>query len=418
MTIASCSETYSHALSPAGTVRSPRPSRGPFTIYRVTERASGRQYVGLTCRSLPARSAAHVQQSRRPQNVHLGGLLAAIRAAEAAGQTFSEAFQVEEIASAQTADEAKVLERAWIDRLKTMFPDGFNLMPGGSSIGGPGNAKPVSLVLEDGTRREWPAIGHAIADCNKERSLRGLPLIQPGSAYARFVAGWTVAEALGLSTHSDGRAFRTAVRVGTRECHTLRDASTLTGVSIAVLRSRAHRRRGLSDADLAQDRHSSRRPKLFDSAIVWPTTGERLTASQFADRTCIPKATVIHRWHQAARLGLDFDDTQEISNFLQTGQDRRKILSLHLPDGTVWKGGHRELARRVLASEWEPERSRRLSEAGIRRRLRRLSPDQLSDPSHVAWAFGFQSSGTDDPDPAIFAPFPGSDEPVEEGSTA
>jgi hypothetical protein len=83
-------------------------------------------------------------------------------------------------------------------------------------------------------------------------------------------------------------------------------------------------------------------------------------------------------------------DPKTLCSWLQTHQERRKVIRLVLSDGTTWEGGYRELTRRLLAHpRWEAQRTSRLDESGIRRRLRRQCEAHRADPGRIRWAFGF-----------------------------
>ena len=111
-----------------------------------------------------------------------------------------------------SAIEARRLEAEWIERLNTHCPAGYNLMPGGSSLGGPSNAKSVTVAIPGRGVRTFSTIQDAIAD----RMRTTLPVIQPSTVYARLAMGWSAAEALGYRKHEDGRRLRPAFRFATR----------------------------------------------------------------------------------------------------------------------------------------------------------------------------------------------------------
>ena len=102
---------------------------------------------------------------------------------------------------------------------------------------------------------------------------------------------------------------------------------------------------------------------------------------------------MIHRWHQVRRQLVQAWkrlSPAALHRRLTTRTDRRKVLRLVLPDGRIWTGGERELARRVLDnSRLEAARPRRLSRSGIRRRLRMLTLQDRGNAALVAEAFGF-----------------------------
>lgn len=362
-----------------------------YIIYCIRHRLSFRPYVGMTKRPLKIRVAAHVIQARRKRRVRANGLLQAIRDTHADGMSFAEAFTATVLDTAPDVERARDLERSWIDRLRARQPSGYNAMPGGASVGGPANARSITVDLPDGGRLSWTSIGSAIVACNQALKVSGLRPLLAATAYMRLQSGWPPDEALGLSPREDRRSLRPKpVTVDGNTCHSLTRASAALGLTTGALRSRLHRAGGGPTTDIAVDRRRVPRGRSPAIAIVWPATGEKLTAREFAARTGVPKATILRRWHQAARRADVATDPSALASWLQTSQDRRKILRLVLPDGTAWEGGYRELTRHLLAHpQWEAQRTRRLGESGIKRRLRRQSEADQADPRQVRWAFGF-----------------------------
>ena len=144
----------------------PRATPLPYLIYALTERATGRIYVGLTTRTLAQRISAHLSQARRPRTVRPDGLMNALRRMLDAGGRFGDMWEARIVGRAATTDQARVLETHWITTLSAARPTGYNIMPGGRSVGGPDNAVPVTVVLPDGSSRNYACIQHAIVDSN------------------------------------------------------------------------------------------------------------------------------------------------------------------------------------------------------------------------------------------------------------
>ena len=385
--------------SPTHTVSQDLPSKTRYIIYALRERTSGRHYVGLSVRSLPQRISAHLSQARRDAPVRDGGLMARFRRMDECGQSFNQVFESWIVAHAATVDEARSLECHWIAKLNARQPHGFNSMPGGSSVGGRDNAKTMTVALSDSVSRTYPSINDAIVERNHDLRVAGEPTLEPGTVYARLAQGWSAEQALGCQPHFDGRARRAEFRLHGETYTNLSAAAVATGISPEALRSRLHRLRQRGDVealDISLDRRSCR-TETADLSIPWPATGERLTAQEFAARTGVPKATVMHRWHRAmaqADLNGDLPSPSELFERLTSGTDRRKLVRLHLPNGRVWTGGEREVIRHVLNDTvLEALRACRLSEAGIRRRLRQLTPEERRDPVRIAAAFGFIDAG-------------------------
>jgi hypothetical protein len=289
------------ARAPTGNAGTQAAPPGEYIIYALEELASGRHYVGLTRRTLAERIASHVSQARRNRPVRARGLMAALRLVDSLGQTFSACFSARVLARAETADEARALEEHWVGLLDCRTPNGLNDMPGGSSVGGLDNARAVSAIGPDGKTRLYKSIQAAIADCNAERAAGGQPPLEYAAVYARLAGGWTPEEALGFKRRQDPRAVRAPFAIGDEIYTTLQAASDATGLLMDTLRSRLHRAKKSGAAGIPQigeDRRARAPGRLEPLLIPWPLTNETLTAKEFANRTGVPKATIIHRWHR------------------------------------------------------------------------------------------------------------------------
>jgi hypothetical protein len=275
---------------------------GRYIVYRLEELASGRHYVGLTRRSLDARIASHLTQSRRRRRVRPGGLMAALRLMDALGQEFDASFGVRVLGHADTAEAARELERYWVELLGCRVPHGLNGMPGGSSVGGMDNAQSLRVTWPDGGVTDFSSIQAAMADVNRTRALAGQRPLEASTVYARFAGGWPIAQALGLEARQDPRKARTPFQIGAATYVTLEAAAASTGLGVATLRSRLHRARRSSESAVPQigvDRRDRGPGYLTRLCIPWPGSCERLTAAAYAARTGVAKATIMHRWHRA-----------------------------------------------------------------------------------------------------------------------
>ncbi|MCI0755657.1 GIY-YIG nuclease family protein [Teichococcus vastitatis] len=386
----------------------PAPAPRVWRIYRITRCRDGRGYVGVTCRSLAGRAAAHRHHARRhPDLGRPGSLAAAIRAALAEGLGFAEAFRIEELDSTPDPAAARALERHWIARLGTAWPEGFNRAPGGASLGGPANAVPVTLHHPRRGVRRYPSLLAAIAAIEAERRAAGRPPLPPGVVYARRALGWSPEEALGLRPHRDGRGLRSDVCWAGQPAASLRAVAAAQNIPLATLRSRLHRARKGAGADganevpdLARDRRkagkATRSPPL---ALPHPTDpcAAPVTAAVFARLTELPRATVLHRYHAlVTRRGMDAPSLSRARLLRGLRQRRRREIPLRLvlPDGRVLRGGVRGLIRRVLNdAALAGGRPERLGCSAIRARLRRLPDWPRPDGAGIAWAFGFRPAG-------------------------
>lgn len=96
-----------------------------YQIYKITNSVNGKIYVGQTMRSLGQRWKDHVRFAAKGRKIYF---CSAIRKYEA------NSFTIEQIAVAETREEANALERHWIKELNTTDNSvGYN-----STVGGEG----------------------------------------------------------------------------------------------------------------------------------------------------------------------------------------------------------------------------------------------------------------------------------------
>ena len=139
---------------------------GPYAIYVLHDCETDRHYVGLTRRTLAERLVAHHAQARRDRPVRPDGLMARLREVQSRGGP--DPFTARVVVHARTVDEACALEALWIERLRAWVPTGYNMMPGGSSVGPDGNARALVVRDADGKIRTHRSIGAALAHRNRE----------------------------------------------------------------------------------------------------------------------------------------------------------------------------------------------------------------------------------------------------------
>ena len=113
-----------------------------------------------------------------------------------------------------------------------------------------------------------------------------------------------------------------------------------------------------------------------------------------AARAGVAKTSVLHRYHRLVRAGRDVASMplSELHAALTTRADRRIVIALEVAPGVIWRGGVRELIRRLEADRLvECHRSERIQASTIRARLRRLPgwPDAMT-MHDVRHAFGFE----------------------------
>lgn len=145
-------------------------------IYLVTHRASGKQYVGLTRLSIEERWQLHCVQADESKRRTLTRPF--INAIHEHGM---DAFTVKQIDRAKSLGELNTKERYWIEKLNTIWPNGFNVTAGGS---GPQRGKKV----------EWDGV---IFESQKQLAVH--VGINPVTLSSRFRKGASLEDALGLT---------------------------------------------------------------------------------------------------------------------------------------------------------------------------------------------------------------------------
>lgn len=395
------------AVSPATSPTVPIINPPIWRIYYLRRLADSCGYVGVTQRPLAVRLAAHDHRARlRPRRGGPGTLAAAIRQAYAEGLSFQAAFQPEVLAETLCPHEARNLERTWIARLGTAAPRGFNIMPGGASLGGPANVAAVTIAHPTRGILRFASLMDAVAATDRERRDQGQPPLRLGTLYARRELGWAIEEALELKAHVDGRRERAAFRWRGRTYRTLEEVARSEGLAIDTVRSKLFRARQAGcdpDHDASQDR---RRPGTYwiggarcgrQPPLVLPhpldPRAAAVDAASFARLTGLPRATVLNRHRRLVQgQGEAVPSRSTVLVALMERQDRRLVISLPLPGGKTLRDGVRAVIRKVLSNPaLNNARAESLGASAIRACLRRIPgwPEDLP-PEAVSWAFGFR----------------------------
>jgi len=92
-------------------------------IYKITNQVNKKVYIGMTSKPLQERLLGHFRNSKKPK----------FRLHEAINKHGKENFIIEQIAIAETQEDANKLEQYWIDQLgSTQYNVGYNMATGGS----------------------------------------------------------------------------------------------------------------------------------------------------------------------------------------------------------------------------------------------------------------------------------------------
>jgi group I intron endonuclease len=109
--------------------RIPNPMGTTGIIYVITHRASGKQYVGLTVTTPEKRWSDHISAAQSNGKLGQTPIRTAIRTYGA------EAFDIQIVDHGTQGVDLQEKERAWIDKLGTLEPHGYNVRKGGQ-VGG------------------------------------------------------------------------------------------------------------------------------------------------------------------------------------------------------------------------------------------------------------------------------------------
>ncbi len=295
-----------------------------FRTYCIDHRtAQGeiiKSYVGVTIRSLERRLSAHLREaSRAKRSISLYSLGHAIREELRGGAGNSGRFSIRELGVHQSQAEMLEHEALWIEKVGTMAPNGYNLMPGGSSAGGLGNTKPVELFV-DGALMSFKSIAEAAYALATAANID--PAKFQARAYSRIDNGWTVAEAFDLEPHEDGRTTERSRKAAAE------------GRLLATVRSKDYR-----------DLLKTKQPKIRKGSLLpHPTEeGRMVTIDQFIKISELPKSTVTHRLKRI--WPIEKLAREEVIKKLTTKEDRRRIFEF-MHDGKLVREGVNELAAR------------------------------------------------------------------------
>ena len=129
--------------------------------YVVTNKISGKMYVGITARSLRRRWVEHLQESVRGRTN--SALHAAIR------KYGAEAFEIKECGIAENWEALCALEIRLIGEMKTLAPVGYNMTKGGDGVVGLPSEKRAEIANKLRGRKHTEEAKRKIGEASKGR---------------------------------------------------------------------------------------------------------------------------------------------------------------------------------------------------------------------------------------------------------
>ena len=115
----------------------PNPGYSDGKVYLVTNAKNDKQYVGITVMTIDKRWAKHIEDSKNGVSTNKFSLQTALRNFEVND------FCIKQIDKGTSFIDLEKKEINWIEKLETLYPNGYNLNKGGS-IGG-SNKQPITV---------------------------------------------------------------------------------------------------------------------------------------------------------------------------------------------------------------------------------------------------------------------------------
>lgn len=193
-------------------------------VYRIENRHTGLAYIGITKHGVTSRFTQHCSQANTGSKAPLH---AAIR------HHGADAFEIKELCSCKTREDACYIERLLIADQKTLYPCGYNATIGGErgSSWYPGATKKQSVSLRQ-YFHENPASRDLISKAQAARWKKP-------EYRTRMIAAFATAS-------RDPQAYRNAQAKGAATKHAKRDAAVLAGTASDAQRQAYNKEHGLT----------------------------------------------------------------------------------------------------------------------------------------------------------------------------
>ena len=147
-------------------------------VYSATNKVNGMVYVGVTCKPLPARVSGHLSAARRGYG-RPESLQAAVR------EFGEDAIVFSELDTAKSREELADKENYWIDKLDSLYPNGYNLLRGNYHRKYKNDGRHVQITING---KVFKTIKSAASFYN----------IGEGSFHRRLSQGWKPEQIVGL----------------------------------------------------------------------------------------------------------------------------------------------------------------------------------------------------------------------------
>jgi predicted GIY-YIG superfamily endonuclease len=338
-----------------------------FTVYKITHHLVGGElklYIGVTRRTLEKRLSAHFNESTRKKTrglstYSLGYAIRGHLTLDKKEDILKETFKIAELQTYSSVQDMLDGEAVWIDRLGTMAPQGYNVLRGGSSAGGPSNSKPCEIFL-GGSVQSFSSITAAVDAVVKLKGMDDEKEIEKfhGRVKARmnYKSGseWTFAAALELEPRDDLRVTE------------LSRTAKAKNENLGTARSRDYRSK--KAAQLANVQKVSFIPDPANHNAT-------VSIAKAAELLGVPVSTLRWRLDQI-RTKIGNMTSAAILAHLAASQDREQQFQITLPSGELLRAGHNAVAQRFKRPGH--------SVSAIKSRLRKLGSAPNNDDLLIA----------------------------------
>lgn len=180
-----------------------------FNIYKITNRLTGKSYIGVTTYTVKYRWESHVRTTRKTARKSKTAITEAII------KYGPEAFEVAHLASSKSVDDMLEVERALISQENTLAPNGYNLTDGGEkSKAITDDVRRKLSIAATGVKHSTEALARRSASLKKHWQIRKRKSQEEYSAIVR--KAWEARRVNGNDTHEVSMETREKISKGRR----------------------------------------------------------------------------------------------------------------------------------------------------------------------------------------------------------